>query len=99
VEEKPWDRGTERVSEKIARGFVSQPSVGCAKAASLGGLATAILVKGFSVSRSRVGISQSSIVGFGSTASAEEAPTANTTTIQRPEDVRGSKTWNRCSRT
>ena len=49
---EPWVRGTERVSEKIARSFVSQPSVGCAKAASPGGLAATILVKGFSVSRS-----------------------------------------------
>ena len=92
MEGRPWVRGSERVSEKIARSFVSQPSVGCAKAASPGGLAAAILVKGFSVSRSRVGISQSSIGGFGSTASAEETSTASTVTIQRPGDDSVSRT-------
>ena len=89
MREEPWARESELVSEKIARSFVSQSSVGCARAAPLGGLVTAILVKGFSGSRSRVGISQRSVVGFGNTASAEEATTANTTTIQKSVAVRG----------
>ena len=83
MKEEPWARESERVSEKIARSFVSQSSVGCARAASLGGLVTAILVKGFSGSRSRVGTSQRSIVGFGSTGSADGATIASTTTTQR----------------
>ena len=83
MREEPRVRESDRVSEKIARSFASWFSVGCARAASLGDLATAILVKGFSGSRSRVGTSQRSTVGFGSTGSADGATSASTTTTQR----------------
>jgi hypothetical protein len=88
VREELWAGELELVSEKIARSFVSQSSVGCARAAPLGDLVTAILVKGFSYFRSRVGTSQSSVVGVGGTGSACRASIASTTTIQRSVAVR-----------
>ena len=69
-QEEPWVRESERVSEKIARRFVSQLSVGCARFAPTGDQATAILVTGFLSSRCGVWSAQSSTSGAGSAVTA-----------------------------